>query len=43
MREKRLRALRRRKFGHTTYSGHALPVSASVLALRFDPSGPNHS
>jgi putative transposase len=41
MREHRLRALWRRKFVHTTDSGHALPVSANVLARRFNPSGPN--
>ena len=28
---------------HTTDSGHALPVSANVLARRFDPSGPNQA
>ena len=43
MRENRLRALWRRKFVHTTDSGHALPVSANVLARRFDPSGPNQA
>ncbi len=41
MRENRLRALWRRKFVHTTDSGHALPVSDNVLARRFNPSGPN--
>ena len=43
MREQRLRALWRRKFVHTTDSGHALPVSDNVLARRFDPSGPNQA
>jgi putative transposase len=43
MRENRLRALWRRKFVHTTDSGHALPVSANLLARRFDPSGPNQA
>ena len=43
MRENRLRALWRRKFVHTTDSGHALPVSANVLARRFNPSGPNQA
>ena len=43
MRENRLRALWRRKFVHTTDSGHALSVSANVLARRFDPSGPNQA
>ena len=39
MREHGLCALWRRKFVHTTDSGHALPVSANVLARRFNPSG----
>ncbi len=43
MRENRLRALWRRKFVHTTDSGHALPVSANVLDRRFNPSGPNRA
>ncbi|ALT76279.1 integrase [Paucibacter sp. KCTC 42545] len=43
MRENRLRALWRGKFVHTTDSGHALPVSANVLARRFNPSGPNQA
>ena len=43
MREQRLRALWRRKFIHTTDSGHALPVCDNVLARRFDPSGPNQA
>jgi transposase InsO family protein len=43
MREQRLRALWRRKFVHTTDSGHALAVSDNVLARRFDPSGPNQA
>ena len=43
MRENRLRALWRRKFVHTTDSGHALPVSGNVLARRFNPSGPNQA
>ncbi len=43
MRENRLRALWRRKFVHTTDSGHALPVSGNVLAPRFNPSGPNQA
>lgn len=43
MRENRLRALWRRKFVHTTDSGHALPVSDNVLARRFNPSGPNQA
>lgn len=43
MRENRLRALWRRKFVHTTDSGHALPVSANVLGRRFNPSGPNQA
>ena len=43
MREHGLCALWRRKFVHTTDSGHALPVSANVLARRFNPSGPNQA
>jgi transposase InsO family protein len=43
MRENRLRALWRRKFVHTTDSGHALPVSDNVLARRFNPNGPNQA
>jgi len=43
MRENRLHALWRRKFVHTTDSGHALPVSHNVLDRRFDPSGPNQA
>ena len=43
MREHRLRALWRRKFIHTTDSGHALPVSDNVLARRFNPSRPNQA
>jgi putative transposase len=43
MRENKLRALWRRKFVHTTDSGHALPVSDNVLARRFNPSGPNQA
>ncbi len=43
MREHRLHALWRRKFIHTTVSGHVLPVSDNVLARRFDPSGPNQA
>ena len=43
MREHGLRPLWRRKFVHTTDSGHALPVSANVLARRFNPSGPNQA
>ena len=43
MREHGLRSLWRRKFVHTTDSGHALPVSANVLARRFNPSGPNQA
>lgn len=43
MREHRLRALWRRKFVHTTDSGHALPVSSNVLARQFNPSGPNRA
>ena len=43
MRQPRLGALWRRKFIHTTDSGHALPVSGNVLARRFDPSGPNQA
>ena len=43
MREHRLRALWRRKFVHTTDSGHALPVSSNVLARRFDPSHANRA
>ena len=43
MREQQLRALWRRKFVHTTDSGHVLPVSANVLAGRFNPSGPNQA
>ena len=43
MREHRLRALWRRKFIHTTDSGHAPPVSDNVLARSFDPSLPNHA
>ena len=43
MRENRLRALWRRKFVHTTDSGHALPVSDNLLARRFNPSGPNQA
>lgn len=41
--QNRLRALWRRKFVHTTDSGHALPVSANLLAQRFNPSGPNQA
>ena len=43
MREQQLRSLWRRKFVHTTDSGHALPVSANVLARRFNPSGSNQA
>ena len=43
MRENRLRALWRRKFVHTTDSGHALPASSNVLARRFNPRGPNQA
>ena len=43
MRENRLRALWRRKFVHTTDSGHALPVWDNLLARRFNPSGPNQA
>jgi hypothetical protein len=43
MREHRLRALWRRRFIHTTDSGHALPVSDNLLARRFDPNGPNQA
>lgn len=43
MRENRLRALWRRKFVHTTDSGHALPVSDNLLARRFNPSGPDQA
>jgi putative transposase len=43
MRENRLRALWRRKFIHTTDSGHALPVSDNLLARRFNPSHPNQA
>ena len=43
IREHRLRALWRRKFVHTTDSGHALPVSGNVLARRFNPSRPNQA
>jgi putative transposase len=43
MRENRLRALWRRKFIHTTDSGHALPVSDNLLARRFNPSRPNQA
>ena len=43
MREHGLRSLWRRKFVHTTDSGHALPISANVLARRFNPSGPNQA
>ena len=43
MREHRLRALWRRKFVHTTDSGHALPVPSNVLARRFDPSHANQA
>jgi putative transposase len=43
MREHRLRAVWRRKFVHTTDSGHALPVSDNLLARRFNPSGPNQT
>ena len=43
MRENRLRALWRRKFVHTTDSGHALPVCDNLLARRFDPYGPNQA
>ena len=41
--ENRLRALWRRKFVHTTDSGHALPVWDNLLARRFNPSGPNQA
>lgn len=40
MREHGLRALWRRKFVHTTDSGHALPISANVLARRFNRKRP---
>ena len=43
MRENSLRALWRRKFIHTTDSGHALPVSDNLLARRFNPSDPNQA
>jgi len=43
MRQHRLRALWRCKFVHTTDSGHALPVSANVLARRFNPGRPNQA
>ena len=43
MREQGLRALWRRKFIHTTDSGHALAVSDNVLARRFNPGGPNQT
>jgi putative transposase len=43
MRENRLRTLWRRKFVHTTDSGHALAVSDNLLARRFNPSGPNQA
>lgn len=43
MRQHRLRALWRRKFVHTTDSGHTLPVSANVLARRFNPDRPNRA
>ena len=43
MREQGLRALWRRKFIHTTDSGHALAVSDNVLARRFNPGGPNQA
>ena len=43
LRENRLRALWRRKFVHTTESGHALPVSDNLLARRFNPSDPNQA
>ena len=43
MREHRLRALWRRKFIHTTDSGHAMPVSDNVLAREFDPGRPNQA
>ena len=43
MRENSLRALWQRKFVHTTDSGHALPVSANLLARRFNPGGPNQA
>ena len=43
MRENGLRALWRRKFVHTTDSGHALPISDNLLARRFNPSGPNQA
>ena len=43
MRKHRLRALWRRKFIHTTDSGHAMPVSDNVLAREFDPGRPNQA
>lgn len=43
MRENRLQALLRRKFVHTTDSGHALPVLDNLLARRFNPSDPNQA
>ncbi len=43
MRENRLRAVWRRKFVHTNDSVHALPVSANVLARRFNPSAPHQA
>jgi putative transposase len=43
MRENRLRTLWRRKFVHTTDSGHALAVSDNLLARRFNPNLPNQA
>ena len=43
MRENRLQALWRRKFVHTTDSGHALPVLGNLLVRHFNPSSPNQA
>lgn len=43
MRQYSLRALWRRKFVHTTDSGHALPVADNILDRRFDPCRPDQA
>ena len=43
MRQHRLHALWRRKFIHTTDSGHALPVAKNILDWRFDPCRPDQA
>lgn len=43
MRSNGLRARWRRKFTHTTDSGHNLPVAANVLDRQFTPEAPNQA